>query len=88
MRTDIYLGIDMGSTGLKAVAFEAGTGSGVASSGSALPFELKVVSSLGTRFVPLTLRVGSRMGVAAPLTYSSISSPQQALRSPPMPRLP
>lgn len=39
MRTNIYLGIDMGSTGLKAVAFEAGTGLGVASSGSTLPFE-------------------------------------------------
>ncbi|HEX5685900.1 MAG TPA: FGGY family carbohydrate kinase [Ideonella sp.] len=38
MRTDIYLGIDMGSTGLKAVAFEAGSGAALASSGVALPF--------------------------------------------------
>jgi len=38
MRTDIYIGIDMGSTGLKAVAFEAGSGVAVASSGGALPF--------------------------------------------------
>jgi L-xylulokinase len=39
MRTDIYIGIDMGSTGLKAVAFEAGSGVARASSGHALPFE-------------------------------------------------
>jgi L-xylulokinase len=39
MRTDIYIGIDMGSTGLKAVAFEAGTGVARASSGHELPFE-------------------------------------------------
>ena len=38
MRTDIYIGIDMGSTGLKAVAFEAGSGTALASSGGALPF--------------------------------------------------
>ncbi|MBB1627923.1 FGGY family carbohydrate kinase [Achromobacter sp. UMC71] len=38
MRTDIYLGIDMGSTGLKAVAFEAGSGATLAAAGGALPY--------------------------------------------------
>src|SRR5688572_23772508 len=38
MQANIYLGIDMGSTGLKAVAFEAGSGRALASSGAALPF--------------------------------------------------
>jgi L-xylulokinase len=38
MRTDIFIGIDMGSTGLKAVAFEGGSGSPLAASGGALPF--------------------------------------------------
>ncbi|PTN51378.1 carbohydrate kinase, partial [Achromobacter xylosoxidans] len=38
MKTDIYLGIDMGSTGLKAVAFEAGSGTTLAASGGALPY--------------------------------------------------
>ncbi|HEY9272495.1 FGGY family carbohydrate kinase, partial [Achromobacter sp.] len=38
MKTDIYLGIDMGSTGLKAVAFEAGSGATLAASGGALPY--------------------------------------------------
>ena len=37
MRTDIYIGIDMGSTGLKAVAFEAGSGATLAAAGGALP---------------------------------------------------
>lgn len=38
MRTDIYLGIDMGSTGLKAVAFEAGSGATLAAAGGGLPY--------------------------------------------------
>lgn len=38
MKADIFLGIDMGSTGLKAVAFEAGTGATLAASGSAMPY--------------------------------------------------
>lgn len=38
MNQDIYLGIDLGSTGLKAVAFEAGSGRVLASGGGALPF--------------------------------------------------
>lgn len=38
MNADIFLGIDMGSTGLKAVAFEAGTGATLAASGGALPY--------------------------------------------------
>ncbi|EGP43046.1 hypothetical protein AXXA_27660 [Achromobacter insuavis AXX-A] len=38
MRTDIYLGIDMGSTGLKAVAFAAGSGATLAAAGGALPY--------------------------------------------------
>lgn len=37
MQTDIYIGIDMGSTGLKAVAFEAGSGATLGSAGDALP---------------------------------------------------
>ncbi len=37
MNTDIYIGIDMGSTGLKAVAFEAGNGTSLAVAGDALP---------------------------------------------------
>lgn len=39
MRADIFIGIDMGSTGLKAVAFEGGSGATLASSGTALPYE-------------------------------------------------
>jgi len=39
MRTDLFIGVDMGSTGLKAVAFEAGSGATLASSGQALPYE-------------------------------------------------
>ncbi len=35
--SDIFIGIDMGSTGLKAVAFEAGTGATLATAGDALP---------------------------------------------------
>ncbi len=38
MKTDIFIGIDMGSTGLKAVAFEAGSGRALAVAGGALPF--------------------------------------------------
>ncbi|WP_241136579.1 FGGY family carbohydrate kinase [Achromobacter insuavis] len=38
MRTDIYLGIDMGSTALKAVAFAAGSGATLAAAGGALPY--------------------------------------------------
>lgn len=38
MKADIFLGIDMGSTGLKAVAFEAGTGATLAASGGELPY--------------------------------------------------
>ncbi len=38
MNADIYIGIDMGSTGLKAVAFEAGSGRGLAAAGGGLPF--------------------------------------------------
>lgn len=38
MKTDIYLGIDMGSTGLKAVAFAAGSGATLATAGGALPY--------------------------------------------------
>lgn len=37
MQTDIYIGIDMGSTGLKAVAFEARSGATLAVAGDALP---------------------------------------------------
>lgn len=37
MQTDIFIGIDMGSTGLKAVAFEAGSGATLAAAGDALP---------------------------------------------------
>lgn len=37
MNTDILIGIDMGSSSLKAVAFEAGSGATLATSGSALP---------------------------------------------------
>jgi L-xylulokinase len=39
MKTSIFIGIDMGSTGLKAVAFESGTGKGLAAAGSALPLQ-------------------------------------------------
>lgn len=39
MKTNIYLGIDMGSTGLKAVAFEAGSGATLAACGAALPYQ-------------------------------------------------
>jgi L-xylulokinase len=39
MRTDIYIGVDMGSTGLKAVAFEAGSGATLASAGRTMPYE-------------------------------------------------
>lgn len=39
MKADIYIGIDMGSTGLKAVAFEAGSGATRAASGGALPYQ-------------------------------------------------
>jgi L-xylulokinase len=35
---DIYLGIDLGSTGLKAVAFEAGSGRVLAAGGGTLPY--------------------------------------------------
>ena len=38
MNADIFIGIDMGSTGLKAVAFEAGSGRALAVAGGALPF--------------------------------------------------
>jgi L-xylulokinase len=38
MNKDIFIGIDMGSTGLKAVAFEGESGCSLAVSGSALPF--------------------------------------------------
>lgn len=37
MRTDIYLGVDFGSTALKAVAFEAGSGRVLAARGGPLP---------------------------------------------------
>jgi L-xylulokinase len=39
MKQDLYIGIDMGSTGLKAVAFEGRTGATVAAAGGALPFQ-------------------------------------------------
>lgn len=38
MKNEIYIGIDMGSTGLKAVAFDRATGRGLAAAGGALPF--------------------------------------------------
>ena len=38
MNTPLFIGIDMGSTGLKAVAFDSGSGATLASAGSALPF--------------------------------------------------
>ncbi len=38
MNTQLFIGIDMGSTGLKAVAFDSGSGATLASAGSALPF--------------------------------------------------
>lgn len=38
MTNDIFIGIDMGSTGLKAVAFEGESGCSLAASGAALPF--------------------------------------------------
>src|SRR5688572_5320885 len=38
MKRAIFIGIDMGSTGLKAVAFDGATGTGVATAGSVLPF--------------------------------------------------
>lgn len=38
MRNEIFIGIDMGSTGLKAVAFDGATGRGLAAAGGALPF--------------------------------------------------
>ncbi|MCW5221352.1 carbohydrate kinase [Verminephrobacter aporrectodeae subsp. tuberculatae] len=38
MNPDIYIGIDMGSTGLKAVAFDGESGWSLAASGAALPF--------------------------------------------------
>lgn len=37
MNADIFIGIDMGSSSLKAVAFEAGTGATLAAAGGALP---------------------------------------------------
>lgn len=37
MNADIFLGIDMGSSSLKAVAFEVGSGAGLATAGGALP---------------------------------------------------
>lgn len=39
MNADIYIGIDMGSTGLKAVAFEAGSGATLGTAGDALPHQ-------------------------------------------------
>lgn len=39
MKQDLFIGIDMGSTGLKAVAFESQSGASVAAAGSALPFQ-------------------------------------------------
>jgi L-xylulokinase len=39
MNADIYIGIDMGSTGLKAVAFEAGSGVTLGAAGDALPHQ-------------------------------------------------
>ena len=38
MKSEIFIGIDMGSTGLKAVAFDSLTGRGLATAGEALPF--------------------------------------------------
>lgn len=38
MKSEIFIGIDMGSTGLKAVAFDGHSGAGLAAAGSALPF--------------------------------------------------
>jgi len=38
MKTDILIGVDMGSTGLKALAFECGSGATLASAGGALPY--------------------------------------------------
>ena len=38
MKSEIFIGIDMGSTGLKAVAFDSATGLGLAAAGGALPF--------------------------------------------------
>ncbi|RYG11130.1 MAG: carbohydrate kinase, partial [Burkholderiales bacterium] len=38
MKNGIFIGLDMGSTGLKAVAFDGGTGSGLAAAGATLPF--------------------------------------------------
>ena len=37
MNSDIFIGIDMGSSSLKAVAFEAGSGAMLATAGGALP---------------------------------------------------
>lgn len=39
MNADLLLGVDLGSTTLKAVAFEVGSGAAVASSGGPLPYE-------------------------------------------------
>jgi L-xylulokinase len=38
MKSEIFIGVDMGSTGLKAVAFDSVTGLGLATAGGALPF--------------------------------------------------
>jgi len=38
MNNEIFIGVDMGSTGLKAVAFDSATGLGLATAGGALPF--------------------------------------------------
>lgn len=45
MKADIYLGIDLGSTGLKAVAFEAGSGRVLAAGGGALPYSRPVAGA-------------------------------------------
>ena len=38
MNSDIYIGIDMGSSGLKVVAFQETTGTTLAAAGETLPF--------------------------------------------------
>jgi hypothetical protein len=45
-----------------------------AACGSSIPFELKTVSSLGTRFAKFTLRMGARAGIGAPITYTDTPS--------------
>ncbi|KAG1245403.1 hypothetical protein G6F65_021251 [Rhizopus arrhizus] len=68
MKADIFLGIDMGSTGLKAVAFEAGTGATLAASGGGLAYRLLPGGGCELRADPIEAALMQALrGVAAQL---------------------